>query len=1107
MRTLAREKIPSERAKWLKPWLYDESIEVKQGEANLILEWLSKKEEEISHLIASKRYHRALHELSIALFHIQENMGNSDDSEPELYADIRSGMKVEKSRIEARIKNSEPGYEKVISQIRDESQHESNPLWKSPFLLALPIAMALGVFSGLLYGNIIFYPYFILLPIVLAVIPAWFYGDWRFGLLPILSNFFAALFILPTTSSFYAFLPSWYAYGLFIIGIVVSFDNSRTNSLSDSDSIGRLNRHSDYVAIILAGFGGVLYLIYENFIVALIAVIFLPAYPVLIHSGKRKESVFILFVITILDSTLFYIYGTSHISPFSGGQFIFAPLGIGLYFFGLSFVIWKIAVFDKYAQHMGTLSGLALAISLLGILVTSQPDYASPIYPYLFPAILVLSVLLLIYTIRRRHARLTYISGLIILLCASSLFVLFVNIFVRYISPNLGVLFLAVSFSALATSIASGVALLGNWRHIMYVSEHLFTILKDTRKNIEDLWHRANRIERMRITSIERFLRKIIHDANLALELLEKAKETLNAYRDEPIRSSNRWRQEICALKMDIARIVEFAKDQYEKTILILDDLERASANLIEESSNQRNISLAEPSLEKRSKTIEERMQKFNQVLMHANLSANQAPQFAQNAYHSARFAIHEIERTRNQLNIRASELLALISSPDFLQRNTSVRYTILTEESEKLRNILESYGIEDAPPEKVGKALENADKMLRDLERILEQVDTEPMHTEPLDEMPENSISSVEEKGIKVTRGCQPIGGKIIYKVKIHNIAKYVITDASVAIVSYPTNCLELEGERFRTVAKIEPDGFRSLKFEFHPTQDCVEGNILSNASYVDYTGSMHTTSVKTQTIRSVCDMLIPTNIAVEKFLPLLSGMKNSEDERKVGLNPQVLFKTLENLLPQKNFEIISIEPIPGGTQFIGSIKALAEGKYTKKKVAIEITVMGASDGAFSTVCIKASSDAEDMLAITLHELTDEVRNLRLSIDYLMEGTRSLMKAAGESLANQQAIMDYLKRLEKKTDENSMLAKDILAFIQTKQESLTSDNVEEVIAELMKHIDSRADEHKVEKSLTQRIKDGIRRAASGATQMGASSILWNAAKVALVMLTGMPIQ
>ncbi|MFW9850793.1 MAG: hypothetical protein ACFFF4_16825, partial [Candidatus Thorarchaeota archaeon] len=100
--------------------------------------------------------------------------------------------------------------------------------------------------------------------------------------------------------------------------------------------------------------------------------------------------------------------------------------------------------------------------------------------------------------------------------------------------------------------------------------------------------------------------------------------------------------------------------------------------------------------------------------------------------------------------------------------------------------------------------------------------------------------------KEVQVYRGCEVIGGKFDFKVKVANPTDFVITNVTVSLVAYPQDCIELGGESSKTISRIEVGGFRSPTFTLYPTKDCVQGKIVATVSYIDFRDQLHTLQVE---------------------------------------------------------------------------------------------------------------------------------------------------------------------------------------------------------------------------------------------------------------------
>jgi len=227
-------------------------------------------------------------------------------------------------------------------------------------------------------------------------------------------------------------------------------------------------------------------------------------------------------------------------------------------------------------------------------------------------------------------------------------------------------------------------------------------------------------------------------------------------------------------------------------------------------------------------------------------------------------------------------------------------------------------------------------------------------------------------EAKVKALRGCEIVGGKFEYKVKVRNDSTWVITNVSVVIVAYPDDCLQLAGSTMKRIPRIEPAGFRSPQFTFTPTKDCVEGQVLATVTYVDHENRTHMIEVEPYVIRSVCDLLKPRKATLDEFDLMLGEMSAASEQHTLNWNPEVLFVKLQALLPAKNFYIIDSTRETSDGKFKGAIQGLAEGKYTGKKVAVRIIVSGLADGDESDVVIEGLGNDEAMLPTTIHELSE---------------------------------------------------------------------------------------------------------------------------------------
>lgn len=230
--------------------------------------------------------------------------------------------------------------------------------------------------------------------------------------------------------------------------------------------------------------------------------------------------------------------------------------------------------------------------------------------------------------------------------------------------------------------------------------------------------------------------------------------------------------------------------------------------------------------------------------------------------------------------------------------------------------------------------------------------------------------------RAVSVLRGCQAVGGGFEYKVKVKNNMAFVINNVIVLVVAYPQDCMELTGSKLKTVSRIEPNGFRSLQFVFTPTKDCVEGQIVASVSYIDHRNQLHTDKAEPYIIRSVCDLMKPLEATIQQFEEVLTDMKSASEAHTLGWNAPVLFEKTKALLPSRNFHVIEAKGSSIGGQFSGTIKGFAKGKYTGKRVAVQLLISGPDDGKEAKVVMEALGDDLAMLPTTIDEVSRGIKS-----------------------------------------------------------------------------------------------------------------------------------
>jgi len=230
----------------------------------------------------------------------------------------------------------------------------------------------------------------------------------------------------------------------------------------------------------------------------------------------------------------------------------------------------------------------------------------------------------------------------------------------------------------------------------------------------------------------------------------------------------------------------------------------------------------------------------------------------------------------------------------------------------------------------------------------------------------------------IKVLRGGEIKGKSYVFKVKIMNESEFNVTDVSVQLVSYPSDCLELKSKVIQKIAKLDAKGFVSPTFEFQPTHDCVKGKILANVSFVDIFNKLHTIEIQPHEISMICGLFKPIKISNDEFTKITKGLLDyakAGEEIRLPFNARLMFMKLKTILPNNNFQIINEEMREIQNTFFGIIRGFAEGKFSKNKVGVEITITGGINDLESVGKIEAFSQDEFVLPPLISDLNSNLQ------------------------------------------------------------------------------------------------------------------------------------
>jgi hypothetical protein len=228
----------------------------------------------------------------------------------------------------------------------------------------------------------------------------------------------------------------------------------------------------------------------------------------------------------------------------------------------------------------------------------------------------------------------------------------------------------------------------------------------------------------------------------------------------------------------------------------------------------------------------------------------------------------------------------------------------------------------------------------------------------------------------VQALRGGEFVGNRFRFKVKVLNKSPFVITDITVGLISYPKDTLRIEGDAVKTIAKLEPNGYRSPTFDFLPTEDCVKGDIIASVSYVDSRGNAHSITTKPFTIRAVCDLLRPESISPEGFMLKLAALGHGEMMSRVeDWTPEEMHEKTLNILRDSNFFEVTRDLSQVGENHVESkIKGWAKGIYTGNNLGVQVTITGRPGVKGATCKVRMSGEDEAMIMPAIDEISQKL-------------------------------------------------------------------------------------------------------------------------------------
>jgi len=200
-------------------------------------------------------------------------------------------------------------------------------------------------------------------------------------------------------------------------------------------------------------------------------------------------------------------------------------------------------------------------------------------------------------------------------------------------------------------------------------------------------------------------------------------------------------------------------------------------------------------------------------------------------------------------------------------------------------------------------------------------------------------------------------------YGITIENEGEEPIHEVAVKILSYPDECMKAEDEITQTIETIEPRESGSLIFGFSIYGECVEGEIITSVTLIDYTGEDLSAKAGNVFVRALFEQFSSHKITPEDFIRIKSDMKQWNREHTVAAEASKIYDSLKKILKKKNLYIFQDETVERQNAFMGVLTGSAKGRFSGDTLAVMITVVGNKGDKISKLRIDTFSENAEIL------------------------------------------------------------------------------------------------------------------------------------------------
>lgn len=366
---------------------------------------------------------------------------------------------------------------------------------------------------------------------------------------------------------------------------------------------------------------------------------------------------------------------------------------------------------------------------------------------------------------------------------------------------------------------------------------------------------------------------------------------------------------------------------------------------------------------------------------------------------------------------------------------------------------------------------------------------------------------------GIEVFRGVGVEGDEFVYKVKIQNQSKFVVSNIAISIIRYPIDVVTLSDSPVQHITSLGVGSqvFQTVTFRFHISSErCIGSDIHAMVSWFDHEDNQHTQNVAPVKIRSICDLLVRTEIPIEEMVERFRSWQKTEIKIPLEICPtESIQEEIARSLKAKNFQIIDASITESEMRTI----AYAISKYTQSQVGALITIPKEKSEECQASISVGSTDSALIGALSreLEDVLDRVLDAKLSpfikrLDQITDQTIDLMHNAGVTRFRQKKMEILLKRLAIRSDKDSQMALHLIGQVLSVVSTLSNELqvTKESVQRLISRMDVIASRMKLEPEKKSRLKSILEKTSDKITSIGVEKALWWAVRAGLLAL-GIP--